>query len=137
MKEFLCGVHHIGLPTNNMDETIAFYQKLGAQTVFEKTVQEAGKPIRVVHLRLADLLIEAYERDEISGVAGAVDHVAIQVNDIDAVYKRVKEMGLTLMVDEIGISEYWPNPTRWFFVIGCNGERIEFEQSQDTRADGK
>ena len=130
MKEFLRGVHHIGLPTDNMDGTIAFYQKLGAQIVFEKTVQEEGKPIRVVHLQLSDLLIEAYERDEIFGVAGAVDHVAIQVNNIDAVYKRVKEMNLPLMVDEIGISDYWPSPTRWFFVIGCNGERIEFEQSE-------
>lgn len=129
MKEYLCGIHHIGLPTKDMDATIAFYSKLGGEIFFEKTVQNNGKPVRVVHLMLSNLLIEAYERDETPGVAGAVDHIAIEVSDIEAVYKRVKEMRLELMVDEIGVSDYWPRPARWFFVIGCNGERIEFEQS--------
>ncbi len=128
MKEYLCGMHHIGLPVKDMSATIAFYSRLGAEVIFEKIVYESGKPVRVVHLVLSNLLIEAYERDETSGIAGAVDHIAIEVNDIEAVYRRVKEMGLTLMIDEIGISDYWPRPKRWFFVIGCNGEKIEFAQ---------
>jgi catechol 2,3-dioxygenase-like lactoylglutathione lyase family enzyme len=130
MKKYLCGMHHIGLPTNNMDATIEFYSKLGAEIVFEKTVYEAGKSIRVVHLKLSSLLIETYERSEISGVTGAIDHVAIEVNDIDGAYKYVKELGIPLLIDEISFSDYWPKPTRWFIIIGVNGERIEFTQSK-------
>lgn len=67
MKEYLIGAHHIGLPTGDMDGTVAFYTRLGAEVIFEKTVEEAERPVRVVHLKMAGLIIEAYERDDPPG----------------------------------------------------------------------
>jgi len=129
MKEYLCGLHHIGLPTNNMDATIAFYRNLGGDIAFEKMDEEAGKPIRVVHLLLSNLKIEVYERDETAGIPGAIDHIAIQVKDIEAAFKQAQEMRLVFMDERIGNSTYWPDSLRWFILIGPNGEKVEFEQS--------
>ena len=61
MKQFVKGFHHFGLPTADMDATIAFYSKLGADIVFETVVTEAGKPCRVVHLQVNNLFDAAYE----------------------------------------------------------------------------
>ncbi len=129
MIKYLKGIHHVGLPTNNMDGTIEFYKKLGGSIVFEKMDEEAGKPIRVVHIKLADLKIEVYERDEIAGVAGAFDHIAFQVNDIEAAFEFAKNLGLKFMENEINVSTYWPDGARWFIVYGVNGEKLEFTQS--------
>lgn len=126
MKQHVKGFHHFGLPTRDMDATIDFYRKLGAEIVFETTVMEAGKPCRVVHLKVSNLYVEAYERDEIPGVPGAVDHIAVLTDDVDKAFEEAKRLGLHFVNDEVGVSDYWPGTAKWFHVIGPNGERIEF-----------
>lgn len=42
MKQYLTGLHHFGIPTTDIDGTVAFYQKLGAEILFEKTDEEAA-----------------------------------------------------------------------------------------------
>lgn len=128
LKRFVRGFHHYGLPTRDMDATVAFYQKLGAEIVFEATVLEAGKPCRVVHLRVADLYVEAYERDEIAGAPGAIDHIAVSTDDIEGAFAEAKRLGLPFAKEEIGVSDYWPGTARWFHLIGPSGERVEFAQ---------
>lgn len=81
LKSFVKEFHHFGLPTKDMDATIEFYQKLGAEIVFETVVQEAGKPCRVVHLKVSNLYVEAYERDETPMCCGAIDHLAVSTDD--------------------------------------------------------
>lgn len=129
MNDLIEGMHHIGLPTGDMDATVDFYGKLGAKVVFETKVMEGDQPVRVVHLQLSNLLIEAYERDSIPGVPGAVDHIAFEVNDIGEAFRRAQALHLRFVKEEIGVSDYWPTPTSWFHVIGPSGERIEFEKA--------
>ncbi len=128
MKKFVKGFHHYGLPTRNMDATVEFYRKLGAEIVFETTVTEAGRPCRVVHLKVADLYVEAYERDEIAGFPGAIDHIAVSTDDIEGAFQEARRLGLTFLREEIGVSDYWPGTGRWFHLIGPSGERVEFAQ---------
>ena len=40
-KTYTTGVQHVGIPTNNIEETIAFGEKLGFEKVFE-TINEAA-----------------------------------------------------------------------------------------------
>lgn len=128
MKKFVKGFHHYGLPTRDMDATVEFYQKLGAEIVFETVVSEAGMPCRVVHLKVQDLYVEAYERDEIVGFPGAIDHIAVSTDDIVGAFEEAKRLGLTFLHEEIGFSDYWPGTARWFHLIGPSGERVEFAQ---------
>ena len=44
LKEQINGLQHIGVPTKNMEETIAFYEKLGFETAFE-TVNDGDRVV--------------------------------------------------------------------------------------------
>ncbi len=128
LGRYVKGFHHYGLPTKDMDATIEFYKMLGAEIVFETTVLEAGELCRVVHLKVADLYVEAYERDEIAGVPGAIDHIAVATDDIAGAFEEARRQGLPFAAEEIGVSDYWPGTARWFHLIGPSGERVEFAQ---------
>lgn len=135
MKEYIKGLHHVGLPTTKMDDTLRFYMDFGAYILQEKMDEDEGKPIRVVLLQFCGLIIECYERREMAGIPGAFDHLAFQVEDIEKMYELAKEKGYRFMddcKDSIQPTSYWPGDTRWFIVYGANGEKIEF--CQDLKA---
>ena len=50
--QVLTGVAHIGIPTNDLDKTIAFYKKLGFVSALETVNKAAGE--RVAFLQLGD-----------------------------------------------------------------------------------
>lgn len=61
------GLQHIGLPTNDMEQTLAFYQSLGFTLAHEANNQ--GE--RVCFLKLGGVCIEAYENGQATLRAGA------------------------------------------------------------------
>ncbi len=129
LKGFVEGLHHVGIPTCDMAGTVRFYTDLGGEIIFEKDDVDEGRPIQVKLFRFHGMLIECYERATTAGVAGAVDHLAFQVHDIERMYALCKEKGYRLMEDcaeQIGYSTYWPRGAQWFIVYGPNGEKIEF-----------
>lgn len=126
MKEYLTGIQHIGIPTKDMDATVAFYQKLGFEIAFE-TINEANGA-RVVFLKLNNLVIETYEEKEIKMEYGSIDHLAIDVTDIEKTYEEVCALGLNNQPDEIHFLPFWENGVRYFKIDGPNRECIEFSQ---------
>ena len=116
------GVQHIGVPTNDIAKTIAFYEKLG----FENAHQVDNNGEMVAFLKLGDLVIETYQNGKAVGVAGAVDHIAINVTDVDAARAIADEMGLEVI--EAGQLPFWTNGVKYFTVLGPNQEKIEFNQ---------
>ncbi len=132
MKERIEGLHHIGIPTKNMEATVDFYSSFGGEVIFEKEDTHEGKPIQVVLMKFMDTVFEFYEREQTTSNTGAIEHLAFSVNDIDGLYKIAKNIGYDFMqecVDRVQMSTYWPNSLRWFIVYGANGEKIEFCQS--------
>ncbi|CAK7058165.1 MAG: VOC family protein [Enterocloster citroniae] len=129
--EHIKGLHHIGLPVRNMEGTLAFYRKLGAEIVYEKQDVFEEEPIRVVLLGLCGTVLELFERPKTAGIPGAFDHIAFETDCIEELYDRALEEGFAFHEDcrdGIQISTYWPNHTKWFILLGVNGEKIEFCQ---------
>ena len=126
--QVLTGVAHIGIPTNDLDKTIAFYKKLGFVSALETVNKAAGE--RVAFLQLGDLMIETYESDETAGKPGAIDHLALKARDIEAAFKAVKALGYEMVNDEIEFLPFWENGVRFFTFYGPNREKIEFSQMQ-------
>lgn len=124
LKEQINGLQHIGVPARNMEETITFYEKLGFETAFE-TVNDGN---RVVFLKFASLVIETYESRDTAMKSGAIDHIALDVKDIEKTYELINQEGLNTTKDPIHFLPFWENGVKFFTIEGPNKEKVEFSQ---------
>ena len=90
VMDYATGIQHVGIPCKSIEETKEFYEKLGFYIKHEKTIRD-GKQ-KVCFLEYMGLVLECYE-DEVALKAGAIDHIAIDVNDIEGCYALCKEQG--------------------------------------------
>jgi catechol 2,3-dioxygenase-like lactoylglutathione lyase family enzyme len=126
MSAFTTDFQHSGMPTKDLDETIAFYtQKLGftVEGIFPNGAN------RCAFLRYGHLTIETWEGDPVTMQTGAINHWALDAPDIQAAYANAKELGLNIKENEIqSIPTFWEHGIRYFNVFGPNNETIEFCQ---------
>lgn len=122
IKDFTTGVQHIGIPTNNIDKTIEFYHTLGFHTAL-RTVNGAEE---VAFLQLHNLIIETYQNHQAAMTYGAIDHIAIDVKDIDNLFETVKATGLTMLDKQVNSLPFWEHGVKFFTIEGPNREKIEF-----------
>lgn len=126
MKGLSDGIAHIGIPTNNIEKTIKFYTKLGFEIAYETVNKEANE--KVAFLKLGNLMIETYENNTAKMEPGAINHVAINITDIEKAYEYINKKGLNTTNDTINFLPFWNNGVRFFTIEGPNKERIEFSQ---------
>lgn len=136
IKEFTTGVQHIGLPTNDIKKTIEFFQLLG----FEVAYRTINGPEEVAFLQLHNLMIETYQNHQAKMEYGAIDHIAIDVKNIENLFKEVKaladkeqekaqgqEAPLFQMLDtQVNGLPFWEKGVKFFTIEGPNKEKIEF-----------
>ena len=103
---YINGLQHIGIPTRSFESTIKFYEAL----------------------QLYDIVIEIYEVDVSSNRAGAIDHIAIDVEDVESLFECMKRKDYKVLNDEIQYLPFFENGVRFFTIEGPNGEKIEFNQ---------
>lgn len=125
-QTFITGLQHIGIPTNNMEKTGAFYGVLGFQIVLRTVNHETDE--KVAFLRMGDITLEVYENKKAAMVHGALDHIALNVTDIEKVFRMVKEQGFTMLDTEIQFLPFWERGVKFFTILGPNKEKIEFSQ---------
>ena len=126
IKDYALGLQHIGVPTENLEKTVEFYEALGF-TIAHATVNEATGQ-RVRFMKLQNVVMEVYDIDKAAMCYGALEHVSIDVTDIDSVYKLVCEKGLNTLEDEVHFLPYWENGVKFFTIEGPNKEKVEFSQ---------
>lgn len=126
LGDFALGLQHVGLPTNDLQKTIAFYEALGFEAVYQVRNEAAGED--VAFLRLKNLTIEAYENRKAVGKSGAIDHIAIDVDDVEAAYRLARKQGYQIVSNGIEALPFWQNGVKFFILLGPNQERIEFNQ---------
>lgn len=126
LKQYATGIQHVGIPTNDLDKTVDFYHKLGFETVFQTVNKEANE--KVAFLKLGTLVIETYENKIAKMEIGAIDHIAINVIDIEEVYQYINAHNMNTTQDIIHFLPFWENGVRFFTIEGPNQEKIEFSQ---------
>ena len=122
IAETINGLQHIGLPTNDLEKTVAFYEGLGFSVALRTVNEAAGE--QVAFLQLKELMIEAYQ----TGRAGAVDHIALDVADVDTLFVLLRDGGYELLDDAVRFLPFWARGVRFFTILGPNGEKVEFSQ---------
>ena len=125
-NEFYTGIQHIGIPTADMSATVDFYKKLGFELIREEYLEESNCNVRF--LKLKNLVIETYDSKDTAMKSGAVDHIALDVNDIDAAWEFAKKEGFKLLNDGIAGLPFWSKGIKCFNIEGPNMEKVEFCQ---------
>ncbi len=126
MTDYAQGIAHIGIPTEDMMESLIFYTELGFDVIHTTTDPSNGGIVNFI--RLGSLVLELYERSSAAKTAGSIDHFAIDVSDIDGAYDFVCSRGINTLNDEIHSLPYWENGIRYFTIEGPNKEKVEFVQ---------
>ncbi|MBR7189460.1 MAG: VOC family protein [Clostridia bacterium] len=116
------GLQHIGVPTNDIEATVAFYTALGFEVIFR--ADNNGE--LVAFMQLGDLVIETYQNFKAVGTAGAVDHIAINVTDVDEARRIADAMHLEVI--EEGALPFFERGVKYFTILGPNREKLEFNQ---------
>ena len=110
-------------PTNDINKTIEFYHALG----FETALRTVNGTEEVAFLQLHNLIIETYQNHQAKMEYGAIDHIAIDVKNIDDLFLVVKEAGTFKMLDQqVNGLPFWENGVKFFTIEGPNKEKIEF-----------
>lgn len=121
MSYLFKGLCHIGVMTDNAEESVKFYcEKLGFRPWY------AGKmgPMPLTFVEGGGLVIEFIAAGK-AAPGGAVDHFAIEVLNIEEAVADLKEKGVE--VGPIMASPaFFPTGMKNVFFTGPNGEKIEF-----------
>lgn len=111
---------HICIHTVDLDATARFYESglgLERQIDFIKDGELFGYYIKLGN----DTFIEVFKGDP--GTSGNINHVAIQVDDMDTVIERLRAHGYEVGDKEMGADRAWQ---AW--TADPNGVRIEFHE---------
>lgn len=111
IAETINGLQHIGLPTNDLEKTVAFYEGLGFSVALRTVNEAAGE--QVAFLQLKELMIEAYQTGRAAGRAGAVDHIALDVADVDTLFVLLRDGGYELLDDAVRFLPFWARGVRF------------------------
>lgn len=119
----LNGLQHIGIPTNNFQESKRFYQSLG----FDIINQEKNGASNVAFFDLNGTIIEIWE-DAANSTKGAIDHIALDTDNIEEAFLEINFLGYPLIDKEIQELPFWEKGIRYFNFSGPNNEIIEISQ---------
>lgn len=125
MKQNATGIQHLGIPTKDIEKTIDFYKSLGFEMMWRSP---EGFQWNVAFLKLHDLVIETYTDDNPAYKARAIDHLAINVADIEAAFAFVQAGGYRCVDKEINFLPFLENGVKFFTILGPNEEKVEFNQ---------
>lgn len=119
------GLQHIGIPTADMDKTIAFYELFG----FRKIWSSFNSPTdQVAFLECGSCVIETYYAEKPALLNGAVDHIAMDVSDIEKAYEYALSNDYEALEKQITFLPFFDNGVRYFTILGPNHEKLEFNQ---------
>ena len=59
---------------------------------------------------------------------GHVDHVALDVDDINTAFETLKNAGFNVLEEQPVFLPFWKNGCKYFNITGLDGERLEFNQ---------
>ncbi len=134
LKGNVRGLQHLGLPVTDLERSKAFYGQLGFTVAMTAELPADEGTIPVAMLALNGFVLELYQlpgvaRDEIGARRdGHIDHVALDVADIERAFADARAAGLDPLEDAPVYLPFWEHGVKYFNVRGPDGEKVEFNQ---------
>lgn len=127
-------LQHVGLPISDLENSKRFYERLGFEAVMDSAFMHDGKEGTVSMMKLNGIVLELYQMPEpgLSKIKkrkdGRIDHIAFDVDDIDATFTALKEEGFPIIEEAPLYLSFWKKGCKYFYITGPDGERLEFCQ---------
>ena len=115
---------HVGIPTDDLKKTSAFWEKLGFKKQGQFDTDDQGH--QVVFMKVGHLMLEIWDSDGAVHKTGAINHISLNVEDADNAFKAAKEEGFDVKEDEVQHLDFWKHGIKFFNIVGPNDETIEF-----------
>jgi catechol 2,3-dioxygenase-like lactoylglutathione lyase family enzyme len=134
LEDNVRGLQHLGLPVTDIARSRQFYGQIGFKVIMDITLPEEDGPLQVAMLELHGLVLELYQLpgaalDEIRARSdGHIDHVSLDVLDVNRAFDDVRAMGLEPLEESPVFLPFWDKGVRYFNVRGPDGERVEFNE---------
>jgi catechol 2,3-dioxygenase-like lactoylglutathione lyase family enzyme len=145
----ITGVHHTCITVSNLEQSIAFYRDLlGLELVMIEESERSGDDrskalgvprarVKLAILRAGDAQVELIEYvtaagrpyDRCNNDAGAM-HIAFQVEDIDAAYRRLLDHGVRFTAPPATIPAGPMAGWRWTYFFDPDGVSLEIIQPE-------
>ncbi len=127
----LKGLAHIGIFTTDMESTMAFYKDiLGMEISYQKDLVRPNGTTKLGFVQAGSLILEFIQPADIDGIqdkkGGIVDHIAIEVKDIEELAGRLMAQGVAFETSDVAEVGDLFNGIKNIFFSGPNGERLEF-----------
>ena len=130
MREHVQGLGHVAVYTCDLEESIAFYEKLGGEVAGRGGVPTPEGEKRLALVSLGGVTLELIQSPgPMPEGEGNIPHFALLVDDLDAAAKAVRAAGVdTFLTPEKKIvPNLFGGLQNWFFT-GPSGEQIELLQ---------
>jgi len=132
------GLHHIGIYTKSVDESLTFYTEiLEFQEQWRGIVDHPTGKLDVAIISTGDCVIELVRPADLSVItskAGPIQHVALKVSHIDEHVEKLKRREIELHPAEIESLPTLLNGVKHIFLYGPSGERIELAEEYNERS---
>ena len=132
MKELYKGLGHVAIYTADMEESIAFYEKIGGSVYTRDSVQIPEGEKKLTLVEFGGFLLELIEPpagELVPAGEGSIPHFAVYVDDLDKAAAAIKAAGvISFMTPEKKVMpDTFGGLQNWFFT-GPSGEQIELLQ---------
>ena len=127
MKEHYQGLGHIAIYTKDMDESIAFYEKLGGSLRQRAAVSTPNGEKLLALVAFGGVILELIQSPTpMPMTEGNIPHFALYVDDVDAAAASIRAAGVNtfLTPEKKVLPNLFGGLENWFFT-GPSGEQIE------------
>lgn len=133
MKPLIRGIHHIAIKAEGLsqfDRLVHFYHEVLGLPIVRRWGE--GENLGMM-LETGGGLLELFSNAPDTRDAGALRHMALDVENTDACIEAVRAAGYTVTMEptDIVIASQPPYPARIAFCIGPVGEEVEFFQVKE------
>ena len=127
MKEHYPGLGHVAIYTADMDQSIAFYEKIGGGLKNQASIQTPDGEKKLALVDFGGVTLELIQAPTPMPLTeGNVPHFAVYVDDVDAAAADIKAAGVDtfLTPQKKVLPNLFGGLENWFFT-GPSGEQIE------------
>lgn len=127
MKEHYQGLGHVAIYTADMDQSIAFYEKIGGGLKNQASIQTPDGEKKLALVNFGGVTLELIQAPTPMPLTeGNVPHFAVYVDDVDAAAADIKAAGVDtfLTPQKKVLPNLFGGLENWFFT-GPSGEQIE------------